>query len=38
MSLFDIEDQQAIKIVVEAFNSEKIQSILQEISKYLSQA
>ena len=34
ISLFDIEDQQAIKIVVEAFNSEKIQSILQEISKY----
>ena len=34
MSLFDIEDEQAIKMILEAFNSAAIQSILREISKY----
>jgi len=34
MSLFDIEDKQAIKMILEVFNSEIIQSTLREISKY----
>ncbi len=34
MSLFDIEDKEAIKIILEVFNSEIIQSTLREISKY----
>ena len=34
LSVFDIEDKQAIKIILEVFNSEIIQSTLREISKY----
>ena len=34
MSLFEIEDKQAIKMILEVFNSEIIQSALHEISKY----
>ena len=34
ISLFDIEDKQAIKMILEVFNSETIQSTLREISKY----
>ena len=34
MSLFDIEDEQVIQIILKALNSDAIQSILNEISKY----
>ena len=34
ISLFDIEDEQSIKMILKALNSEAIQSMLREISKY----
>mgnify|MGYP001172277590 CR=1 FL=1 len=34
LSLFDIEDKEAIKIILEVFNSEIIQSAMREINKY----
>jgi len=34
ISIFDIEDEQAIEMILKALNSEGIQSMLKEISKY----